>query len=402
MLRKKEKEEEERMKKVLAIVLALTLSLALAVPVAATVGPKESTTGVVVSQGAGDPPIIKAKWEQLNPSVPPYLLEDGDPTHLVPLTQLNPPVAYQATINVQYWAIVTDPNDVSTVADVWVNVYHPEGPPECGSWKYKKDLDEVEKGIIYDGDIITGFVEDLGIDSFLDAWAAGLVTYNCALYGSATEAYDDIMEELVQCHAKVYMGVAVLDYHQPWGGYKVVANAADINNNWASDWGRDLTNLLTYLAIPGIELDFTHVDYGEVDICYEAWVPGDTTFLSNDGMPTVRNIGNTEIGLSIQQDDMGFGYEGVPPSINWNVEFDVRLGAPSPQNPDILFDPAGIKGDPTLPSATAWTTITPTLGLCNTQKINFSIHVIEGASGSYSGNMWIAYEAVPFSGTCGE
>jgi len=389
------------MKKVLGIMLALALTIAIAVPVVASdVVPLNPGTGVTVNQGDSDPPIIKAKWEQLDPSVPPYLLEDGDPDHLTPLTQLLPPLVFNTTINVQYWAIVTDPNDVSTVTDVWVTVYHPEGPPECASKKYKKDLDEVDKGILYDGDVIIGFTEYLGIDSFLDAWEAGLVTWNANLFANETEAYDDIMEELIQCHAKVYMGVGVLDYHQPWGDYRVEADAADSSNTHASDGGYDLTNFLTYLPVAGIELDFTHVDYGAVEICSASWVAGDTIFSCGDSKPTVRNIGNTEVELAIQQDDMGFDYEGVPPDINWNVEFDVRLGAPSPLNPDILFAPAGRKDIDTLPDPGKWTTITPTLGLCNTQKINFSIHVIEGA-GDYSGNMWILYQKTDFSGSCG-
>lgn len=375
------------MKKVLAIVLALALSLALAVPVVASDGPKDSTTGVTVNQGGGSPPIVKAKWEQLDPSVSPYLLEDGDPLHQIPLTQLNPPVAFEATIAPQFWAIVTDPQDVSTVDGVWVNVYHPEGMPECASWKYKLDLYEQVKGVI----------GGMGaIDAFIAAWNAGLVTVGTNETG-VPYTYEEILDELVQCDANIYMGVGVLDYHQPAGDYLVVADASDINNNWASDWGHDVSNLLTYMPIAGIELDFTHVDYGAVDICYDAWVHGDTEF--GTGGPTVRNIGNTEVELYIQQDDMGFSYEGFDP-ITWNVEFDVRLGAPT-DSPDIYFDPAGIKGDTNLPRADAWTLIEPTLELCNTEKINFSIHVIQGATGSYSGNMWIAYQKVAFRGECG-
>lgn len=380
------------MKKVLAIVLALALSLALAVPVVAMDGEADPTTGVTVNQGNSDPPIIKAKWEQLDPLVPPYLLEDADPAHSIPLTQLLPPLAYEATIDVQYWAVVTDPNDVSTVEQVWVNVYHPEGPPECGSWKYKKDLDRQEKGEVG---------SEQAIDAFIAAWEAGLVTFGTDPAG-APYTYEEVRDELIQCEADVYMGVGVLDYHQPWGDYRVVADASDIHNNWASNWGHDLTNLLTYVAVPGIELDFDHVDYGQVDVCHVAWDHGDVFFVPGDGAPTVRNIGNTEVALYIQQDDMGLGYEGTgePPDVNWNVEFDVRLG--EPPNPDILFDPAGVVGDPELPIFDEWTLIEPTLPLCNTEKINFSIHVKQGASGDYRGTMWIGYAIEAFSGECPE
>jgi len=376
------------MKKVLGILLALMLVLAFSLPViAGDPPPKEAVTGVVVSSGTGSPPIIKAKWEQLDPAVCADL-EDGDPEHLTLLTQLNPPLTFEAKIYPQFWAIVTDPQDVSTVSQVWINVYHPEGMPECGSWKYKKDLDEQDKGIIGSGG---------AIDAFITARDAGLVTCGTDEAG-VPYTYADILEELVQCHAKVYMGVGELDYHQPAGDYLVVADACDINNNWASDWGHALRNLLTYMAIPAIEIDFSTVDYGEVDISHDSWVAGDQIFLAGDSKPTVRNIGNTEVKLCIQQDDMGFGYAGVPPVITWNVEFDVRLG--EPPCPDIRFAPAGVKGDPALPIHEKSTHIDPTLPLCNTQKINFSIHVKQGASEEFLGKMWIGYCSAPFSGTC--
>jgi hypothetical protein len=110
------------MKKCLAVFIALILSIGLAVPVTA----QTVTTGVDVTGGTTTPPIIKCKWEQdLTPS-----LEDGDPNHETSGAQFLPPLAFGATKVVQYWVVVTDPEGVSTVSQVSVDVYHPLGPPE--------------------------------------------------------------------------------------------------------------------------------------------------------------------------------------------------------------------------------------------------------------------------------
>jgi hypothetical protein len=363
------------MKKCLAVFIALILSIGLAVPVTA----QTVTTGVDVTGGTTTPPIIKCKWEQdLTPS-----LEDGDPNHETSGAQFLPPLAFGATKVVQYWVVVTDPEGVSTVSQVSVDVYHPLGPPENGSKKYQVILTKVDKFTI-------------GKPAYEAARDAGLVTYQ--------SGYDDfeVTNELDKCTAEVYMGEEVLDYHQPAGGYHVVADACDNTNAWASQAvpPTSLENCFEYIAVPGMEIDFDAVNYGTVSVSSEKWIAGDTIFDSPVGAApepnpaTVRNIGNTDIKITVDQNDMGFGFSGTTPTVyqgsapptaaqsNWNVVFDARLGS-DPANA-MYYDP---NVEITLPNK---------LPLCNTEELDFSIHVKKSTAGNHTGTMTIGCTAVPF------
>ena len=164
-----------------------------------------------------------------------------------------------------------------------------------------------------------------------------------------------------------------MDYHQPEGDYKVEVIAFDSNNNMSDP----LMNYFTYVALTKVAFDFENVSYGPVEVCSNKWVGGDTTFQMFDGFPTVRNLGNTNAQIVVAQDDMGLGdTSGVP-----NVEYDARLGAVG-GNAHVTYDPTDL-GDPVM------TTIPGILQLCNTEKLDFSIHVKKAPAGSYDGNMII-------------
>jgi len=164
--------------------MALALALS-AVPALA----QDVDTNVNVTGGTTTPPIIKCKWEQDTT----LCLEDGDPTHETAGGQFLPPGVFAGNKTVEYWVVITDPEGVGTVSTVSVDVYHPAGPPECGSKKYQVILEKVDKATV-------------GIPAFEAAWAAGLVTWNPAVFADADEAYADIMSELTKCTAEVYMG----------------------------------------------------------------------------------------------------------------------------------------------------------------------------------------------------
>jgi len=82
------------------------------------------------------------------------------------------------------------------------------------------------------------------------------------------------------------------------------------------------------------------------------------------------------------QNDMGFGYSGNPPNIDWNVEFDARMGSDDVNK--VLYDP---EEEVTLPN---------TLPLCNTEELDFSIHIEKSGHGSHSGTMIVGCVEVPF------
>ena len=149
------------MKKVLAIVLALVMTLAITVPALAT--EVSMGTGVNVTTGGGQAPIIKCKWEQDqsvypagHPDVGEPMLEAGDPDHEEYVgdgagtpcnAQFLPSLQFEVDTAVEYWAIVTDPDDTDqTNAFISVDVFHPMGPPEDGSFKYQLILKWWKKG----------------------------------------------------------------------------------------------------------------------------------------------------------------------------------------------------------------------------------------------------------------
>jgi hypothetical protein len=368
------------MRKTISIAIALLVTLGMVLGTAPVLA-ETVDTGVNVTEGTGNPPIIKCKWEQdLTPT-----LEDGDPGHSTPGSQFLPPCEYQGKKAVQYWAVVTDPEGVNTIETVDACVYHPAGPPECGSFKYQKIMTKVDKWTV-------------GIPAYEAARDAGLVHYQTGIDDA------EVMYELDKCTAHVWMVEEVLDYHQPAGEYEVHINACDSYNKWASSASTDLWNKFLYVAVPCFEVDFNRVDYGDVVACSEKWIAGDTIMQSpvaaapSPNPATVRNIGNTNIKLTVHQDHMGFGHSDItgttyqgstppaPGESNWNVVFDARLGS-NPAN-GMYYDPCVTV---TLPNP---------LPLCNTEELDFSIHVVKAGEGGKSGYMDLGCVISPFEGAC--
>jgi hypothetical protein len=344
---------ENTVKKIALTIFVLVLVASLCVP--ALADDTTIQTGVEIAPAGGEPPIIKCKWETP---------DDGDLLNETALTQILPPGRYQQTVPIFLWAIITDPQGTDTVAKAYADVFHPVTPPECGSFKYQVPLYKVDK-------------ETVGIPAFEEAWANGLVTLGPGI------TYEDIMHQLSQCLCDVWMGQEVLDYHQPAGEYRVEVYARDVKDNW-SDL---LINHFLYVPTTACEFDFDQVYYGSVDICYNKWIGGDMIFDESmvSMFPTVRNIGNTNLRVTVWQDDMGLGETSGE---GWNVEFDARLGATGMDVQYFPFpDPAVILPD--------------ILPLCNTQKLDFSIHVIKGMSNTpYSGNMTLGCVGAEWIGSC--
>lgn len=359
------------MKKLLVVLISLVLALSLAVPVMAN-SETDVTTGVTVNAGGGSPPIIKCKWETP---------DDGDPSHVTPGTQVLPSGIYQVDAPMKYYAVVTDPEGAGTVSAVYADVFHPEGLPDCGSFKYQLELKLIpkeESGPPYpEGSLPPMSVADLKA-MVQDAYDDGLIIFDPGY------DIDDVIHQIDQCLADVYCGEQVMDYHQPAGDYRVEVVAYDKNNNQSEK----LINWFEYVALTKCEFDFTNVCYGPVEVCTNKWVGGDTTFSHFDGYPTVRNLGNTNAHIRVAQDDMGLGdTSGVP-----NVEYDARLG-PMGGNDHVTYPPTDL-------SSPVMTTIPGTLELCNTQKLDFSVHVKKAPAGDYYGNMVIDCILADWVGDC--
>ena len=412
---------------VLAVAIALVLSFTL--PAAATsVG---TGTGVTVNEGSSDPPLIKAKWEQ-DSSVYPVghpnegepMLEDGDPEHIYypgapegcpscggPTachSQFLPSGQFEVPKMVQYWAIVADPDGYEDIANVYVDIYHPDYgcAPVDGSWKYQLRLIEQPKGLIYVGGEVDGYEDDMGVDKFLKALEANLVVLAPGM------TVEEIMYELDKCDAHIYMVEGPLHYHQPCGAYRVKITAIDKTNTWATP----LENCMNYICMQAFRVDFTSVSWGNVNLCTTKWIWGDNFIESPAGIAdtevkaTVHNIGNMPMQLNIAQSDMGMGITGLDPTTlessdeavvadgtTWNVYFDARIG----QDPAdaMYFDP--YDPDDLLPEEGPRFVLLPTkLMPCQPQELDLSIHVIKADPGvPYTGVMTL--ECVEACWDCG-
>jgi len=341
------------MNRILATIVALSTIMALAVipAMAGNVTLGTVNTSVAISTG-GNPPTIKAKWEQdLTAS-----LEDGDPAHNIsnqpgvgPNAQFLPPCVYQGKKPYRLYSVVTDPEEGGDVLSASADVYHPDG-----SFKYQIMQTKLDT--------------PASLAAFDAAWAAKLVTNN-TLYTIA-----DIRHEIEQGTAKVWVGEAELDYEQQSGNYTVMATAQDHNSNTAPP----LTNYFTYVPTNCFDIDFTSIDFGAVTVGTPKKINGDTIWQVPGPAPTpngatVRNIGNTNLKVTLNFSDMGFGYSGVAPNLTSNVQFDANLGL---TGVNIIFDP--------------FTTVTlpDVLNHSSQNKLDLSIHVKKG-TGTHTGTMTI-------------
>jgi len=353
-----ERKEEEKMKKrnTLIIVLAAVMALLLSsVPVMASQD-VETKVNVIGGSGENQPPIVQAMWVQDTTSC----LEDGDPAHAIPGSQFNPPGVFEGQKDLEFWVIVTDPEGVSTIKLVDVNVYY----PDCGPHKFQLILEEVDK-------------DDVGKPAYAAAQAAGLV-----VYGEGID-HDKVNHDLTQCLNAVYRATGYMYYHQPAGDYTFIAGAFDNVNNFVS-----LESTFEYVAVTGLEKDFTQVNYGNVEVGSPKMVGGDKNFGTAD-KPTVRNIGNVPLTLMVAQDDMGFGFSGMPTNKQWNVNFFARLGS---STGDLVgpYDPGWAKGE-VRPDELDWNILPNDLPLCTTEKMDFGIKVIKSTPAEMTGEMVIGW-----------
>jgi hypothetical protein len=327
----------------LSLIIALVLVISFGLP--ALANGSEVETGVTVTQSGGDHPIVKCKWET----------PDDDP--IEPYTQVDPACTFQGKKTVTIWVVIGDTEDNGVVAQVVADIYHPEGPPKNGSIKYSNvRLTMVDKFAI-------------GIPQFKAANTAGLIYY------ASGHDYASVLEQLNEGVAQVWKAEIILDYCQPAGDYKVEVVAVDKQSNYSEPFA----NTFEYVACPCIEIDFTSVTYPNALTSSHVWRLGDTMFGTSD-KPTVRNIGNTNGQIQVIQNDMGFGKY---PDEEWKVEFDARLGPDTGTN-TAIYDPEVLV---TLPGI---------LPLCNTQKLDFSIHIKYGVPGTYTGTMTISCIISPF------
>jgi len=386
-------------------------------------------TSVTVQSGSGSSPFVKASWVQepdnnitlANGTVQTVVnnMESGDPGHQTAGTQINPPVIFNASKTIDFFAVVSDPAGVANLSaavggDVFGYVFSPANSP----LPYSTPKDPTFGAPDYK--FKSEFTYDLGsgataIADLTAAYNAGLVNFGPVAaqdpnitqegatlgqnYTFANLHNSGLTGELDKHVAELYEGVGVLTYEQPAGQYSIDVYAIDKAGNVSPT----LVTPFWYLAIPAVETDFTTITYGNVTLRVPLTIPGDVTWGNN--IATVRNIGNTWVNVTVAQDDMGFGvagtqtptkYQGTVPPVfsstpsgsqsNWNVYFDAVLGT----NVEMYYDPTA-KGSP----MTNVVTLPGVLDLSTMNELDFSIFINDGM-GTHSGNLTVSAKSVAF------
>ncbi len=359
------------MKKLIILVVSFIMVLSLVIPSVASA----VSSVVTVSTGGGKVPFVKIKWEQ-QPVAVNANLEDGDSPHAVPGFQLNPPMVKCTTKMIQYYAVVTDSEDGGNVSQTFADVYHPTGSPEpygpskvggipsLPYFKYEVPFWDLQAGT----NAITKAQAAAIVKS---AYDKGLITsFGINTDGTTPVAVTiaDVYNQLDKGVAHLWMGQKEIDYEQPAGKYNVYVFTVDNNNNLSPA----VTNQFDYIAIAGIEADFTGIDWGSVNLGTEKMIPGNTIWNIPFGInnATVRNIGNTWASLTVKFSDMGFGQDADG---KWNVNFDARMGSN-----DAYYVGA------IMPNTTI--TLENALALSKQDELDLSIKIIKGF-GTHSGTI---------------
>jgi hypothetical protein len=319
--------------------------------------------GSTAGGGLIDPPFIKCIWQYdmdiqmadgwCDPCETIWYEGKHDACPCVDDLQVKPDLGDYVTV--RYYAIIADPYRVfEPVDDVWVDVYHP-----CGDFKYQVHLEPV--GFESDGSYSNS--EALSAWSHVLSYHPSLITYGDWDTGEMTKD-EDIEYELVKWMAYLYCGEADISYCQPGGEYALEYQARTENS-----WSAILEDSFWYIPTAAIDIDFSEVDYGDIKISEWQQAPGDEIW--DSPTPTVRNIGNCPVYLSIWQDNMMFlqDYEG-----NWKVEYKAKMGPFGEYTP--IYGPY------------EETTIPGILSMCTWTQLDFAIHAIKGLPGEiYSGDM---------------
>jgi hypothetical protein len=289
------------------------------------------------------------------------------------MTQVRPnPEDLPEERRIELWMAVDHPNGISNIADTYWKVYHPDG-----SEKVQVHGAKVNKA---DCDPLTGALGDSATvgKMFEAAVHTGQMT---------AEAVDDtnkgILTKCLQEEKAVYQAEFNLSKHQPCGMYKIEATAVAV--------GGQTTKLINYLDVQCVyfmQIDFDAVDWGTITPGLKDIVSGDLIWDDpHANAPTVKNVGNDGMGLSLHFTEMSGVSEGKIID-----QFDACFGK-SPSTLECI--------DPIPASSVASFSTNPDQVLCSNEmgKLDLSLHppAILPAD-IYTGNIDVMAFAAP--GVC--
>lgn len=299
----------KNMRKLVAFTIAFAFALSSALPAfASTVG-----TGLTRDTTGGATPIVKAKWEA---NVDRYT--DADPAAGA---QFMPSGQYGVNKTIAMCAIVTDPDGLADISNVYADVFYPIGIELGASHVALPGQSGAGCGALMQEDSLIKLDKAAGIDLFCNKVKNlnnNLPTFNTGYDYNEICATDG---ELMKDTAAVFCGQKDISYEDPSGSYEVWAVAQDKVGLQGV-----LRNRFTYLPVTAFEVDFNNVNYGNVRLNTHKIISGNLIWEpANSIKPTVRNVGNTRLAMTVVQDDMGLGMTDLV----YNVKFDARVGSAS-------------------------------------------------------------------------
>ena len=299
------------MKKLIAL-LSLTalcvMTFGPVLSVAGTINDGPIQTSLTKDTEGGAAPVVKAKWEA---NVDKYT-DDSTAAG----AQFHPTGVYQGNRTIALCAIVTDPDGLADINNVYADVFYPENIALGEHHTPLTDQSGKGCGALMQEDKMTRLSKSEGYELFCNK--VRTLNNNLPTFNSGYN-YDGICAEdgqLMKETSAVWCVTKDLSYEDPSGNYKVWAVAQDKVGKQGV-----LENYFTYLPLTAFETDFTSVNYGNVRLNTHKIISGNLTW--NDGVPSVRNVGNTRLQMGVQQDDMGLGMTDG----KYNVLYDARVGS---------------------------------------------------------------------------
>lgn len=278
------------------------------------------------------------------------LSDDGDVSHVTEGTQILPNLGNGADpvpTDFTKYVIVSHEYGIAHIATVYEKLFGPNGALIGAENECTDITDQAEQ-----------------FDALEEALNSNLIT--------ATE-YADLLYMLNtdKSQARMFMIENTLYNCDMPGEYSVYFKAVD-------NYGviTEATTPFDYLSTTGLNLDFSGVTYGPILINSQKWISGDMTY--GGDKPTVINVGNTPIQVSISASDL------------IGVEDPVQTISVDALEVELLGTTTGLENSmQTLPGE---------LQPCTPTQISFSILAPLGtSSNSYTGSLTINMETIPVS-----
>lgn len=364
------KKNMKTLNRIMAFSTILALSLSLVSPVLAQ---GTVSTGLTRDTSGGANPIVKAKWEANYPD----RYTDAD---IEAGAQFMPSGVKNQNKTISICAVVTDPDGLADVGNVYADVFYPVGVALGTSHVPLPNQSNLGCGKLMQEDaLVIKLSKADGIDLFCNK--VRNLNNNLPTFNTVPKLYDynEICAtdgELMKETAAVFCGQKDISYEDPSGDYKVWAVAQDKVGLQGI-----LENYFDYLPVTAFEADFNSVSYGNVRLNTHKIISGNLLWEpSASTQPTVRNVGNTRLAMTVNQDDMGLGMTGSA----YNVVFDARVGSIAPY---VSYAP------------NTTNTLGDVLDLSEMDEMDFSIDISkfppDHDGNTYTGHMTLGAVSVP-------